>query len=186
MYSSHQALFVFAPIFVFVFVWRLYPRPSLSLLSSAPPSSKSFSPCGWLDRRYDQKNTLFVANTDFFISTTFLNISLLAGVTSPLLQLSAEACGWISQEAVSSKQRTQCKMVAPWWHQWWHHCGTMVAPVAPVQEILWHGNLDWGALSWEIHPLSPRLENVLFFYLQSCVKLHLMLHESYCAMGYFW
>ena len=116
MYSSHQALFVFASIFVFVFVWRIYPRPSLSLLSSAPPSSKSFSPCGWLDRRYDQKNTLFVANTDFFISTTFLNISLLAGVTSPLLQLSAEACGWISQEAVSSKQRTQCKMVAPWWH----------------------------------------------------------------------
>merc|ERR1712060_338428 len=58
------------------------------------------------------------------------------GVTSPLLQLSAEACGWVSQEAVSSKQRTQCKMVAPWWHQWWHHCGTIVAPVAPVQEIL--------------------------------------------------
>merc|ERR1719400_2847718 len=48
------------------------------------------------------------------------------GVTSPLLQLSAEACGWVFQEAVSSKQRNATTMqnggtmVAPWWH----HGGT--------------------------------------------------------------
>ena len=46
-------------------------RPSSSLLSLARPSSKSFSPCGWLDHRWKSSSQNAFASISDHISLTF-------------------------------------------------------------------------------------------------------------------
>merc|ERR1712010_151723 len=77
--------------------------PSLSLLSSAPPSSKSFSPCGWLDRRCNQSTPAALSRG---------------------LWLDFPRSGFLKTEKCHHNAKWWLHggtMVAPWWHQW-HQC----------------------------------------------------------------
>merc|ERR1711934_499111 len=74
--------------------------PSLSLLSSALPSSKSFSPCGWLDRRCNQSTPAALSRG---------------------LWLDFPRSGFLKTENTMQNGGT---MVAPVVAPLWHHGGT--------------------------------------------------------------